>query len=120
MGRAAFTAIALPLKKLVICDEGCWIRHILAQHPIMAGHEAEAADAVRDPDVITLDTGSTRRRCFYKFNVGLIVHAPHVKVVVEFGRFRQRGYVVTAFCVNGVKSSEAITWQRTPSTNQNT
>lgn len=117
MGKAAFAEVARMIGRTIICDEGCWTDHILNRHPEMFGHLTDVAEAVREPDVITLDSGKARNRCFYKYNVGILPRSPHVKVIVTFRRLSRKGYVMTAFPVNRIKSSEAIIWQRTPQPN---
>jgi hypothetical protein len=114
MAKRVFATQSLPLQREIRCDSRRWNRHILIRHPELSAQEAVVEEAVRDPDVVTLDAGNARRRCLYRFNVGIISHAPHLKVVVELSHLPWAGKVVTAFCVDKIKSSEAPKWRRTP------
>ncbi len=106
-----FRTEALPLAKIVVCTQGQWTNHVIAQHPALIGHEADVEDAVHDPDLITQDRGFSRRRGFYKFNIDLDPLSPHLKVVIEIPVIG-RALVVTAYETNKVKAGEATLWQR--------
>ncbi len=114
MARTVFSTTIAPLDRMAQCDEQYWQQHIIANHPLMIGHEVDVEAAVRVPDVITFDAGHPRRRCLYKYNVGIVPYSPHLKVVVELNWFRKRARVITAYPVDRLKVSEAIAWQPSP------
>lgn len=117
MARAVIRATCGALSQAITCTEGSWTVHVLAHHPEMSGHEADATLVLQEPDIITQDVDYADRRCLYRLIPGISTWAPYLKVVIKLPSrlsLRREAYVITAYPVSAVKTKEAILWQRPP------
>lgn len=96
----------------VRCDVKTWKRKIVREHPELAGCEAQARQAVDEPDLIFRDRDYPDRRAFLK--LGTIRPNLYLRVVVEYslGEGTFQGRVVTAFLTPDLREGDTLLWLR--------
>lgn len=94
-----------------LTDE-CWYNHILIEHPEMKGREHDVKRAIKKPNYIY---ESKRRRSthLYFSEVGRsLAGKEYVLVVVAIRHRAKKGYIQTAFLVEGLSKGGKLLWKR--------
>jgi len=99
----------------VVCDDGTWDNHIVAEHPEMENCAAIVSETINKPYEIYQDRININRKIIYKpFVLPKPFHTYYLRVVIEYKqhRFRgQRGYVATAFSCSNKKEGDILLWK---------
>jgi len=93
--------------KTVYCDEECWTKHILGNHPHMQEWMRRVTLTIEKPDFISEDVDRRNRHNYYRLVKN---RQKFIKVVVEFAD-EDVGNVITAFAANNLKPKEPIIWE---------
>jgi len=102
-----------PRGYVVTLTDPCWRDHILAQHPIMAGRKDEVQRTLEAPDYIYTSKMKRTSHLYFQEIGTTPTGTLYVMVVVEMRRRAKRGFVQTAFLVEGLSKGGALLWQRT-------
>lgn len=98
----------------VILTNECWYNHILVEHPEVRGQLDDVKRAIQTPDYIY---ESKRRRSshLYFLKVGRRPsrsESEYVLVVAAVRQRTRRGYVQTAFLVDGLSKGGKLLWKK--------
>ena len=98
----------------VVCDDGTWYNHIIAEHPEMEGWEAYVKATVENPYQIYQDHTQVNKKAFYKpFILPKPWHTQYLRVVIEYRKSRKLGYICTAFPCSNIRKGDILIWQGT-------
>ncbi len=94
---------------VIRCSGEYWEKHILVNHPELAGYEPFVERALQSPthDCIFADKRFSNRQVYY----GPLRHGIEMKVVVRFDDPRE-GVVVSAAPCSKRQNGEKLTWHR--------
>jgi hypothetical protein len=99
----------------VVCDEGTWYNHILAEHPEIKECEAIVKAAINTPYEIYQDNLVLNKKVIYKpFVLPKPFNTYYLRIVIEYekSRFRgMRGYIRTAFACSNKKKGDILIWR---------
>jgi len=99
----------------VVCDEGTWYNHILAEHPEMTGCEEIIKATINNPYEIYQDRIAINKKAICKpFVLPKPFHTYYLRIVIEYDKSKFRGtkgYVRTAFACVNKKKGDILLWE---------
>ena len=100
----------------VVCDDGTWYNHIVAEHPEIGGCEAHVKVAIEDPYQIYQDATDINRIIIYQpFILPKPFHTQYLRIGIEYKQrksARKKGYVRTAFACQNKRKGDILIWEK--------
>jgi hypothetical protein len=101
---------------VVICNQGTWENHIVAEHPEMKGCEAYVKVSIERPYQICQNGIHPDEKNIYKpFILPRPYNTQYLRVGVKYHKKRLGksvvGYVKTAFPCKGRRASDIVIWE---------
>ena len=106
-----FTVID-PRGYTVMLTDQCWSGHITVHHPVMVGREGEVRQTVETPDYIYKSKVKHTSHLYFRAIAVAPTGMLYMMVVVDMRTRSKRGFVETAFIVEGLSKGGALLWQR--------
>lgn len=102
-----------PRGYVVTLTDECWRDHILVQHPVMTRRKGEVRRTLEAPDYI-YESKVKRTSHLYFREIGTTpIGTLYMMVVVDMQGRAKRGFVQTAFIVEGLSKGGKLLWRRT-------
>lgn len=100
----------------VVCDDGTWYNHIVAEHPEIGGCEAHVKVAIENPYQIYQDSTDINRLIIYQpFILPKPFHTQYLRIGIEYKQRkseRKKGYVRTAFACRNKRKGDILIWEK--------
>ena len=97
----------------VTLTDPCWNGHIIVHHPIMVGREGEVRQTIETPDYIYESKIKHTSHLYFRESAATPTGMLYLMVVVDMRARTKRGFVETAFLVEGLAKGGTLLWQRT-------
>jgi hypothetical protein len=102
-----------PRGYIITLTDLCWKGHIAVQHPEMVGREDEVQQTIETPDYIYESRVKHTGHLYFR-EIGIGPGGTlYLMVVVDIRERAKRGFVQTAFIVEGLSKGSVLLWQRT-------
>lgn len=97
--------IDTPIGLRVRCSEVYWDFIVTQKHPVMAGHEKEVEEVLRDPDEIRRSRKDPNVLLFYRGT------SPRWLCAVTKDQGSSLGFLITTYPTDSIKTGECI-WKK--------
>lgn len=100
----------------VVCDDGTWHNHIVAEHPEMGGCEAHVKATIEYPYQIYQDSTDINKKIIYKpFVLPKPFHTQYLRIAIEYRQRKfenKKGYVRSAFACRNKRKGDILIWEK--------